>query len=307
MSILLGTSGWSYDSWVGSFYPESYREKKGMWLQHYAHFFPTVELASTSFKTPDSKVVDSWIKKTSTLEKFEFSLVLPYYISQHLLPTGDVERIQRALDEFEEKVMAPLYMNDRLGMVLFELSHHYTYDESNFRKLVMVLDLFKYLSYNYAVEFQDISWLNANHDNLRENVIYHLKERNISLCMIDGENFPFIPDVYSENIYFKLYGRNKEAWEKVKRQVVSSQELFDYDYSDDELKGIARKIGSNEGKTVRAYFKNHTDGQAPKNAMRLAKTMELPFHKEKLGQENGEAWSLSGKKHDRQTRFDDFD
>jgi len=308
MTVLLGTSGWSYDSWVGSFYPESYAEKKQRWLEHYARFFPTVELVSTAFKMPGTGIVDSWIKKTNDFEKFEFSLVIPHYISHHLLSTGNMEKTRKALDEFEENVMARLYMKDRLGMVLFELSYRYAYEEKNYRKLVKVMDLFKYLSYNYAIEFQNRSWLNADHDDLRDNILYHLRERNIALCVVDGENFPFIPDIHSENIYFKLYGRNKEAWEKVKQQSVSSSELFDYSYTESELNGIVKRIGPHEGKTVRIYFKNHEGGQAPRDARRLAAIMGLSDYdgKQRPGTGPEEARPYWKRNHDGQTRFDDF-
>jgi uncharacterized protein YecE (DUF72 family) len=34
MTILVGCSGWSYDDWVGRFYPMSLAKKKGEWFSY---------------------------------------------------------------------------------------------------------------------------------------------------------------------------------------------------------------------------------------------------------------------------------
>jgi len=311
MTVLLGTSGWSYESWIGDFYPGSYQDKKKQWLEYYGGFFPTVEEARPSFNLPDHKVVDSWIRKTSDLEHFELSLIIPHYISHHLLTAGEMEKMEKALDEFEERVMAPLYLNQRLGMVLLELSPFYKFSKKNLMKLVKALDFLKYLSYNYSVEFQDTSWLNINHDGLRDEVNYNLRERSISPCVVDGENFPFIMDTRSENVYFKLYGRNREAWEDwLLKKSVGSGQLFNYNYSESELRDIADKLEYSEGRTVRVYFKNHPQGQAPENARSLARLLELPPVQggnwdELRTAKMEEAEEMA--RHEVQTTFDDFE
>jgi hypothetical protein len=44
MLILIGCSGWSYDDWVGGFYPIELANKKGAWFDYYAQYFKTVEV-----------------------------------------------------------------------------------------------------------------------------------------------------------------------------------------------------------------------------------------------------------------------
>jgi uncharacterized protein YecE (DUF72 family) len=44
MTILVGCSGWSYDDWVGKFYPMELAKRKGDWFSYYAQFFNTVEI-----------------------------------------------------------------------------------------------------------------------------------------------------------------------------------------------------------------------------------------------------------------------
>jgi uncharacterized protein YecE (DUF72 family) len=63
MTILVGCTGWSYDDWVGRFYPMGLAKKKGEWLAYYAQFFDTVEINSTYYHPPGERQVQSWIKK----------------------------------------------------------------------------------------------------------------------------------------------------------------------------------------------------------------------------------------------------
>jgi len=50
MAALIGCSGWSYDDWVGRFYPSDLAKKKGEWLSYYSRFFSTVEINSTFYR-----------------------------------------------------------------------------------------------------------------------------------------------------------------------------------------------------------------------------------------------------------------
>ena len=71
MAILIGCSGWSYDDWVGRFYPMALAKKKGAWLAYYAKYFRTVEINSTFYRPPGELQVSSWIKKGNDLSDFE--------------------------------------------------------------------------------------------------------------------------------------------------------------------------------------------------------------------------------------------
>src|SRR5512136_1024769 len=65
--ILVGCSGWSYDDWVGRFYPIELAKRKDEWFSYYAQFFSTVEINSTFYRPPGERQVQSWIKKARTL------------------------------------------------------------------------------------------------------------------------------------------------------------------------------------------------------------------------------------------------
>lgn len=52
MSLLIGTSGWSYKEWVGPFY-----EKQTGMFSHYAQFFHTAEINSTFYRYPSEGMI----------------------------------------------------------------------------------------------------------------------------------------------------------------------------------------------------------------------------------------------------------
>ena len=70
MTILVGCSGWSYDDWVGAFYPVELANKKGEWFDYYAQYFSTVEINSTFYRPPGEFQVNSWIKKGKNKKGF---------------------------------------------------------------------------------------------------------------------------------------------------------------------------------------------------------------------------------------------
>lgn len=61
--IYIGTSGFSYDDWIGLFYPSTLNRKD--WLSFYAKHFKTTELNVTFYRTPFEGMFKSWYSKTS--------------------------------------------------------------------------------------------------------------------------------------------------------------------------------------------------------------------------------------------------
>src|SRR5207244_8845397 len=70
MRILVGTSGYSYKEWKGSFYPERFPEKE--MLRFYAERFPTVEINNTFYRMPTESMLERW--STEVPEGFAFVL-----------------------------------------------------------------------------------------------------------------------------------------------------------------------------------------------------------------------------------------
>ena len=60
--LLIGTSGWTYDGWRGSFYPEDI--PKRCWLSYYASVFSSVEINGSFYRTPSLEAVRRWRDET---------------------------------------------------------------------------------------------------------------------------------------------------------------------------------------------------------------------------------------------------
>src|SRR3712207_3164786 len=85
--ILLGTQGWSYPDWVGTFYPPG--AKAGEFLRLYSQTFATVELDSTFYGVPRPSMIDGWVRNTP--EGFKLAAKLPQAITheKRLVDAGD--------------------------------------------------------------------------------------------------------------------------------------------------------------------------------------------------------------------------
>jgi uncharacterized protein YecE (DUF72 family) len=108
MTILLGCSGWSYDDWVGRFYPIELAKKKGERLSNYAQFFDTVEINSTYYHPPGERQVQSWIKKVKDREGgFEYSVKMPGLVTHQALVEGDEEKALFWASTFDKTCLSP--------------------------------------------------------------------------------------------------------------------------------------------------------------------------------------------------------
>src|SRR2546422_7041326 len=75
--IWIGTSGYNYPEWKGSFYPADLPAAK--MLPYYAARFPTVEINYTFYRMPNEKLVNGWAAQTPA--PFKLTLKAPRRIT----------------------------------------------------------------------------------------------------------------------------------------------------------------------------------------------------------------------------------
>jgi uncharacterized protein YecE (DUF72 family) len=85
--VHVGTMGWSYNFWVGNFYPEGLRSAD--FLAEYAKHFDTVEVDNTFYRVPNTSALEKW--KGQTPSGFLFSAKFPRVIT-HQKMLKDVEK-----------------------------------------------------------------------------------------------------------------------------------------------------------------------------------------------------------------------
>ena len=164
MRTWIGTSGFQYKEWKGTFYPDDLPASK--MLPFYAGRFPTTEVNYTFRRIPSETTIENWKKLTP--ENFRFALKAPQKIT-HFAKLRDC---QDTLAYFC-RVIAQL--GDRLGPVLFQLP-------PSFKKDAAVLGSFlrELPSIRAAFEFRHASWLD-------EEIFALLRESNVALCLADTD------------------------------------------------------------------------------------------------------------------------
>ncbi len=137
MKFLVGTSGYSYKEWKGSFYPEKLPDKN--MLSSYAQHFPTVEINSTFRRFPSASTVESWAEQVP--DTFRFALKARQTITHF-------RRLQNAEEQIDDFINLASLLGKRQGPLLFQLP-------PNLKKDVARLDAFlNYVAGRAAVVFQ---------------------------------------------------------------------------------------------------------------------------------------------------------
>ena len=191
MAALIGCSGWSYDDWVGRFYPADLAKKKGEWLSYYSRYFPTVEINSTFYRVPNEFMVRSWIERGKQKQGFEFSVKLPQIITHDTILKDESEKASSQASSFESICVKPLADAGLLGGVLIQLTPYFKLEgRESLGKLRALLQILNTDVYDYAVEFRHRSWLNERGNELAADVLEVLQEFKVANAM-DDAGFPW--------------------------------------------------------------------------------------------------------------------
>lgn len=142
----LGTIGYSYKDWMGSFYPKGTIQRG--YLLYYSKIFNSVELDTTFHAIPRSTSVQSWAVNTPS--NFKFSLKTPRRITHEL----GLQNANSLMDEFLETLLP---LGEKLGPILIQLPPRFTQDQMSV--LTMFLESLP-KTYRFAVEFRHPSWYN---------------------------------------------------------------------------------------------------------------------------------------------------
>ena len=223
--ILVGTSGYNYPEWKGSFYPADLSAAK--MLPYYASKFRTVEINYTFYRMPTSKIVNGWAAQVPP--EFRLTLKAPKRI------THDKRlRAAEVADSLRTFVSVAGELGPQLAALLFQLP-------PNFKKDLPLLSEFLSLlppETKAAFEFRNASWL-------VDEVYDALKARNIALCVADSEARQTPAIATADYAYLRLrdegYGDADIAkWAEAAKQLdATCSDVFVYFKHEDEGKGAA--------------------------------------------------------------------
>jgi uncharacterized protein YecE (DUF72 family) len=182
MAIWVGTSGYNYPEWRGSFYPEKFPTAR--MLPFYAERLATVEINYTFYRSPNPSILAGWSRQTPP--HFRFTLKAPKRITHDAKLRDCAESLKYFLE-------TAATLGPKLGILLFQLPPF-------FRKDLAVLDAFLEgfpAGTRAAFEFRHASWLS-------DEVFERLKARNLALCVADSEKTTTPVEITADYGYFRL-------------------------------------------------------------------------------------------------------
>jgi uncharacterized protein YecE (DUF72 family) len=232
--IHIGTSGWHYKHWIGTFYPTGTKDPEQ--LGHYLRHFKTVELNNSFYRLPDKKTFATWRK--STPEDFIFSVKASRFIT-HMKKLKDP---QAPLQEFFQHALA---LKEKMGPVLFQLPPGWKLNEERLESFLKQLPQ----HHRYTFEFRNVTWYT-------EHVFHLLKTYNAAFCIyeLDGHLSPM--QITADFVYVRLHGPGGK---------------YQGSYTDKQLAAWGKQClaWQKEKKDVYVYFDNDQYGYAAFNAVRL--------------------------------------
>jgi len=237
--IRIGTSGWSYGHWLGTFYPKGTRQQD--LLAVYAARFDSVEINRTFYKLPAAATMAAW--RAQTPANFLFAAKASRFLTHRKKLKDPEEPVARLLGCVEA-------LGEKLGPLLFQLPPRWRVNPERLERLLEVLPD----RHRYAFEFRDPSWHAPK-------ILELLSKRDAAFCIFDlaGKRSPI--EVTADFVYIRLHGPGA---------------AYQGSYEGRTLSGWARRIKgwSEAGKEVYCYFDNDEKAYAPYDALRLKAMVE---------------------------------
>lgn len=207
MKVFAGTSGFSYDAWHGSFYPEDLPEDGR--LAHYASRLPAVEINNSFYKMPSTKVLESWAAETPA--SFRFVLKASRRI------THFARLKEEAAEPLGYLLRNAAVLGERLGPFLFQLPPNLKKDVPRLAAFLKLLPA----DARAAFEFRHVSWFD-------DETYAALRDGGAALCVAEDEELatPFVAtagwgylrlrrqDYVESDLAAKAAAMREQAWDE---------------------------------------------------------------------------------------------
>ena len=173
MNLYVGTSGYSYKKWQGSFYPEGLPAAR--MLHDYAGLFWTVEINNTFYHMPKASVLEAWAGEVPA--GFRFVLKASQRITH-------IQRLKDADASLAYLLDVAGTLGKRLGPLLFQLPPNLKKDAARLRAFLALLPSQR----RTAFEFRHPSWFDAE-------VFALLRDQGAAMCIAEAEGDLEVPFV----------------------------------------------------------------------------------------------------------------
>jgi uncharacterized protein YecE (DUF72 family) len=221
--VRVGTSGYSYKEWKGSFYPEDLPASK--MLEFYAGRFDTVEINNTFYRMPEEKMLSKWAEQVP--DPFTFVLKAPQRITHQKRLAGAEEDVRHLFD-------VATALGPQLGPVLFQLPPFSRKDAPKLRDFLKALPL----KAQVAFEFRHDSWCD-------EEIYSILRDRDVPICLSDTDE---VTDPNALVIPTASWG-----YLRLRRT----------EYPDGALADWAQRVKTQPWREAYVFFKHEDEGKGP--------------------------------------------
>jgi uncharacterized protein YecE (DUF72 family) len=233
--VHIGTSGYSYKEWKGTFYPSNL--KPDAMLAYYAQKLATVEINNTFYRMPSRTVLAQW--STQVPEAFTFVLKAPQRITHQ-------KKLKDVADTVHAFVDIAGELGPKLGPLLFQLPPYFRKDVSVLRDFLGLLAEGARPP-RVAFEFRHASWMD-------EDVHATLRAHGAALCLAESDDA-----AASEDLGAVLVSTADWGYLRLRRT----------DYADAELAAWVTRLRAQPWSDAYVFLKHEDEGKGPAFAMKL--------------------------------------
>ena len=238
--LYIGTSGWSYTSWRGVFYPPKLAQAG--WLLHYAENFDTAEINYSFYHLPRAQTYENWYSKAP--RGFVFAVKASRFITH-------IKRLEGVKESWSTFLEGAVILKEKLGPILLQFPPSFHATPENLDRLS---DFLRYATrrphLRIALEFRHVSCFAAP-------TIEILKRHQVAMVIPHSTRLS-TPEAIATApfMYFRFHG---------------PEAMFRSSYPDWQLGQWSRPIRNflNGGADVYVYFNNDFGGNAVMNARTL--------------------------------------
>jgi uncharacterized protein YecE (DUF72 family) len=241
----IGTMGWSYNFWMGNFYPNGLRSEG--FLSEYSKHFDTVEVDNTFYRIPYRSSVVKWRDQASP--GFVFSAKFPRIVTH-------IKMLDKCEEEVQTFVERMKQLQGKLGPLLLQFPPKF-----GAKNIPLLKDFIPSLpeGFRYAVEVR-------NKGLLGDKLYSLLRENGIALTLLESPIMPPIEEVTTSFVYIR--------WEGDRKRLDGTLGRVEVDRREDIQKWAKRIRGLLDNSIeVYGYFSKFFSGHPPSDAKELLKLL----------------------------------
>jgi len=224
MNLHVGTSGYSYKEWKGNFYPEDLPAKE--MLSYYSRRLPAVEINNTFYRLPQPSMIENW--KAQVPAQFRFSIKATQRITH-------IKRLNNIADETKYLLETAALLEERLGVVLFQLPPNMKKDTGRLKTFLELLPA----DTRTAFEFRHETWFDEETFGL-------LREKDCALVVSDTDEKPLTEII------------STASWGYLRLRRTA--------YQESDLTEWLKRVKDQKWKDAFVFFKHEDEGVGPKLA-----------------------------------------